>query len=379
MPPLLFVHGAWHGAWCWEEHFLRYFGDRGWSVKAIDLRGHGSAPGRKRLRWTRIAEYVADVAEAAAAMPEPPVVSGHSMGGLVVQKYLESHAAPAAVLVASVPPAGVLKTTLRFLNRHPLRFLKTNLTMSLWPIVDTPELAREMFFSSTMRESEVRAYHERLQDESYLAYLDMMAFALPRPAAVAKLPMLVVGGREDRVFTPREVEQTAKAYGADLEIFPDLAHDLMLGPGWQVVAARLDAWLRQNLLGGVHVDVALPAGLAVGPEVDQVAKDDRPRRRERKPRQDLAVGEGGEHLVDAAVKDGSTGELKPIDKRGKRGEKGKGSGKDGDREDGAGEDVEDLGHDLPIPVSIAAGQQDQAQGDGEGHHGDEGQQAGDRQ
>jgi len=379
MPPLLFVHGAWHGAWCWEEHFLRYFGDRGWSVKAIDLRGHGSAPGRKRLRWTRIAEYVADVAEAAAAMPEPPVVIGHSMGGLVVQKYLESHAAPAAVLVASVPPAGVLKTTLRFLNRHPLRFLKTNLTMSLWPIVDTPELAREMFFSSTMRESEVRAYHERLQDESYLAYLDMMAFALPRPAAVAKLPMLVVGGREDRVFTPREVEQTAKAYGADLEIFPDLAHDLMLGPGWQVVAARLDAWLRQNLLGGVHVDVALPAGLAVGPEVDQVAKDDRPRRRERKPRQDLAVGEGGEHLVDAAVKDGSTGELKPIDKRGKRGEKGKGSGKDGDREDGAGEDVEDLGHDLPIPVSIAAGQQDQAQGDGEGHHGDEGQQAGDRQ
>jgi len=71
MPPLLFVHGAWHGAWCWEEHFLRYFGDRGWSVKAIDVRGHGSAPGRERLRWTRIAEYVADVAEAAAALPEP--------------------------------------------------------------------------------------------------------------------------------------------------------------------------------------------------------------------------------------------------------------------------------------------------------------------
>src|ERR1700694_3612223 len=152
MPPLLFVHGAWHGAWCWEEHFLRYFADRGWSVKAIDLRGQGSAPGRKRLRWTRIADYVTDLAEAADSLPEPPVVIGHSMGGLVVQKYLESHTAPAAVLVASVPPAGALMTTLRFLGRHPLKFLKTNLTMSLWPIVETPELVKEMLLSREIRE-----------------------------------------------------------------------------------------------------------------------------------------------------------------------------------------------------------------------------------
>ena len=27
--PLLFVHGAWHAAWCWDEHFLSYFADRG--------------------------------------------------------------------------------------------------------------------------------------------------------------------------------------------------------------------------------------------------------------------------------------------------------------------------------------------------------------
>jgi pimeloyl-ACP methyl ester carboxylesterase len=379
MPPLLFVHGAWHGAWCWEEHFLRYFGDRGWSVKAIDLRGHGSAPGRKRLRWTRIAEYVEDVAKAADALPEPPVVIGHSMGGLVVQKYLESHTAAGAVLLASVPPAGVLLTTLRFLNRHPVQFLKTNLLLSLWPIVETPELAREMFFSSTMRESEVRALHERLQDESYLAYLDMMLFALPQPAAVAKLPMLVLGGREDRVFSPREVERTAKAYGADLEIFPDLAHDLMLGPGWQVVAVYLDSWLRRNLLGGLHVDEALPARLPVGPAVDQVAEDQGPGGGEHQPSQDLAVGEGGEHLVDAAVEDGPASQLKPVDKRRKRGEKGKRTRKDGDRKDRAREDVENLGHDLPVAVGIAPSEEDHAEGDGEGHHRDEGQQAGDPQ
>jgi pimeloyl-ACP methyl ester carboxylesterase len=379
MPPLLFVHGAWHGAWCWEEHFLRYFADRGWSVKAIDLRGHGSAPGRKRLRWTRVAEYVADVADAAAAMPEPPVLIGHSMGGLVVQKYLESHAAPAAVLLASVPPTGVLLATLRVLNRHPLRFLRSNLTMSLWPIVETPDLAREMFFSSTMRESEVRAYQERLQDESYLAYLDMMIFALPQPAAVAKLPMLVLGGRDDQVFSPREVEKTAKAYGADLNIFPDLAHDLMLGPGWQVVAGTVDSWLRRNLPAGLHVDEALAASQAVGPAVDEVGEDGGSSGRYHQPEQDLAVGEGREHLVDAAVEDRPPSQLKPVDKRRNRGEKRQRPRKHGDRKDGPREDVENLGHDLTVAVGVAPGEEHQAQGDGEGQHGDEGQQAGDRQ
>ena len=46
---------------------------------------------------------------------------GHSMGGLVVQKYLERHAAPLGILLASVPPTGVLATTLRPLGiQQPL-------------------------------------------------------------------------------------------------------------------------------------------------------------------------------------------------------------------------------------------------------------------
>lgn len=320
-PPLLFVHGAWHGAWCWEQHFLRYFADRGWTVKAVDLRGHGAAPGRKGLRWTRIADYVDDVAIAAGTMGSAPVVIGHSMGGLIVQKYLERNAAPGAVLLASVPPAGVLATTLRFAGRHPLQFLKTNLTLSLWPVVETPELAAEMLLPRSMRDSEVRALHDRLQDESYLAYLDMMVFNRPHPAAVRKLPMLVLAGSADRTFTVREARATAEAYGAELEVFPDLAHDLMLGPGWQVVAGRMEGWLRSELGVGVHVDVPLAASLPVGPGVGEVAKGNGAHGGEAQPEEHLAVAESGEHLVDPAVKDGAPGELEPVDKRRKRRQK----------------------------------------------------------
>lgn len=111
--PLLFVHGAWHGAWCWDEYFLSYFAGQWYTVHALSLRGHGGSAGQQRLRWTRLSHYVADVARVAAALPTPPVVTGHSMGAMVVQKYLEQHVAPAGVVLAPPPPRGVLAPTLR--------------------------------------------------------------------------------------------------------------------------------------------------------------------------------------------------------------------------------------------------------------------------
>src|SRR5882757_8290833 len=91
--PLLFVHGAWHAAWCWDEHFLDFFADRGYRAAALSLRGHGSSPTAKGLRRCSLADYVDDVAEVAARLPTQPILIGHSMGGFVVQKYLERHTA----------------------------------------------------------------------------------------------------------------------------------------------------------------------------------------------------------------------------------------------------------------------------------------------
>ena len=243
--PLLFVHGAWHGAWCWDAHFLDYFAGQGFTVHAVSLRGHGNSEGRSGLRWARIADYVEDVAKAAIRLPSPPIVIGHSMGGFVVQKYLESHAAPAAVLLASAPPAGVLATTFRLARRHPLVFAMVNLKLSLYPLVATPALARESFFSAGLADSKVDEYWERLQDESFLGFLDMLALSLPCPEKV-NTPMLVLGAEKDTVFSPGEVKATARAYHTEAEIFADMAHDMMLEPLWQSVAQRIVAWLKQR-------------------------------------------------------------------------------------------------------------------------------------
>ena len=67
---------------------------------------------------------------------------GHSMGGGVVQKYLETHDLPCAVLMASMPPRGALASMLKFMRRHPLLVLRANIAMSMKCFVDTPELVR---------------------------------------------------------------------------------------------------------------------------------------------------------------------------------------------------------------------------------------------
>ena len=245
--PILFVHGMWHAAWCWAEHFMPYFAQRGYSAYALSLRGHGDSEGRERLRWTSLADYVADVAQVAGQLPSPPVLIGHSMGGMVIQKYLESHQAPAAALLASTPPKGVIPATLRVARKHPFIFLKANLTLSMYPIISTPSLAREAFFSADMPEENVTAYFDRMQDESHRAYLDLMILNLPRPARV-QTPILVLGAGSDTIISPTDVEATARAYSTQAEFFPNMAHDMMLEAGWQTVADRILGWLDgQNL------------------------------------------------------------------------------------------------------------------------------------
>jgi alpha-beta hydrolase superfamily lysophospholipase len=242
VPPILFVHGLWHGAWCWEEHFVPWFTQRGYQAKAITLRRHDQrhAPG---LRTTRIKDYLQDVAEAAATMTSPPVVVGHSMGGFVTQKYLEDHKAPAAVLVASVPPSGIMGATLRTAARHPLRLLAANLTWSLYGIVSTPERAREMFFGRELADELVGKYQSKMTDDAYFAYLDMLFLVRPNASRVRRTPFLVLGGNADWTISASDVAATARAYGAELSTFPG-AHDLMLEPGWEKVAERIDAFVR---------------------------------------------------------------------------------------------------------------------------------------
>jgi alpha-beta hydrolase superfamily lysophospholipase len=170
-----------------------------------------------------------------------PVVIGHSMGGFVVQKYLESGDAPAGVLIASAPQRGSLGFTVRLTRRHPWLITKGLITGNALLAVGTPELARESFFSATVPESDVVRHAARLNGESQRIVLDTMLL-LPRPKRVTT-PLLVLGAELDRSILAKEVHATARAYRTEAEIFPKMGHDMMLEPGWDAVADRIHTWL----------------------------------------------------------------------------------------------------------------------------------------
>ena len=84
-PPLLFIHGAYHAAWCWEENFLTYFSDHGYPCYALSLRGHGNSEGHSNIKSYRLKDYIDDVLTVIEKMKTKPILIGHSMGGAIAQ------------------------------------------------------------------------------------------------------------------------------------------------------------------------------------------------------------------------------------------------------------------------------------------------------
>jgi pimeloyl-ACP methyl ester carboxylesterase len=240
--PLLFVHGAWHGAWCWDETFMPYFANRGYRTYALSLRGHGGSSGW--VRGARIHDYVADVAQIAEQIPRWPVVIGHSMGGLITQHFIETHDVAGAVLVAAAPPGGALGDFLRIMATIPGPAFRSLFRMDFRELLRTPQQAQEMFFSPDMPADQVARHFARLGDESFPVFFDMMLFGLPHPQRV-RAPVLVLGAANDRIISNRDVHNTARAYRTQAVMF-DMAHDMMLEPGWQAVADRIVQWLDEH-------------------------------------------------------------------------------------------------------------------------------------
>ncbi len=239
--PILFVHGAYAGAWCWEENFLPWFAQRGWAAHAVSLRGHGNSPGRDDLDSLSLDHYVADLIEAAATLPAPPILIGHSMGGMVVQKYLERAAAPAVVLMASVPPQGVITSAFGLLFTAPQLLIDLNRIMGGGePSADT---MREVLFYQPISIEKLKRYWKRFQPESHRAIWDMALYNLPNTSRAYRPPMLVLGAQYDRLFSPGQVKATANAYGTRPEIFLNMGHAMMLERDWEKVAVRIDEWL----------------------------------------------------------------------------------------------------------------------------------------
>jgi pimeloyl-ACP methyl ester carboxylesterase len=241
--PLVFVHGAFQAAWCWDENFLDFFAGHGYRAVAFSLRGHGSSPSSKPVRSCSIADYVEDLCSVCADLSPKPVVIGHSMGGFVVQKYLETHDAPAAVLMASAPPRGHLRALTRLLRQRPGNCMKFGLTGDPSDLYGTSDGFRNLYFSERTPDVVLADAARRFQPDSLRALnLDMTLGNRVTPERVST-SVMVLGGHSDGTYRRTDVLATAAAYRTVAEFFPDTGHQMMLDSTWASVAQRIQMWL----------------------------------------------------------------------------------------------------------------------------------------
>ncbi|WP_029006851.1 alpha/beta hydrolase [Azospirillum halopraeferens] len=246
-PPLLFVHGAFCGAWIWDATFLPWFAERGWEAHAVSLRGHGGSDGHDGLRWHGVSDYVEDVLATIDRLSEPPVLIGHSMGGLVIQRALLRRSAPAAVLMASTPPHGLMEASLGFALRDPYAFQQMGVLMACGSRHVDPEGIRRAMFSDRMPHAEAERYEPLLQEESQRVLFETMGWN-PFPAIYDRtIPSLVIGAERDILIPPDHVTSTARLFGTDPVIMPGRGHAMMLEPGWDEVAGLIHDWLERTL------------------------------------------------------------------------------------------------------------------------------------
>jgi len=255
--PLMLIHGAWLSARSWET-FRGYFGKRGFDVSAPEWpRKHGDVEQLRdsadELEGLGLGEIVDHYADLIGRLPSPPVLIGHSFGGLIVELLLDRGLGRAGVALSPAPPKGILVL--------PFSSLK-----AASPALAHPSkrhgivtLSREEFgygFVNTFEPDAAGAAYDRyaVPETGRIFYEAGFAnFSLHPPTEVhfkndERAPLLIVGVDQDHTVPASVSKAQFKKYErsaakTDYLEFEGRPHLFVVGDGAEEVAAAIDSWL----------------------------------------------------------------------------------------------------------------------------------------
>jgi pimeloyl-ACP methyl ester carboxylesterase len=246
---VVFIHGASAGAWYWER-FLGYTASVGYLSVAPDILGHGTRYPHPQLGTLSINDYVADVADFISAEfpetdPKNIVLVGHSMGGLIVQKLVETFPVRALALIASAPPSGV-----RFRKGNvsvPIKeLIMAGVDMALGNPIMVPRCLFDKLFPHHTA-SDRDAMYALFTPESSRAGREIVTGDIVVDPEAMTMPCLVISAGDDRIINSNVGKDIATYYGTSAVEFSDRGHMLIIEePGWRDVARRLTDWLALN-------------------------------------------------------------------------------------------------------------------------------------
>jgi len=246
-PPLLFIHGAFAGAWCWDEFFLPWFAAQGFEAYGLDLPGRRGRRDYRQLQDYSITDYLDEVLRVVDGFARTPVVVGHSMGGFLGWRAAEMRKLAGLVLMAPVPPTGLAAPAMQLMVSNPALFLDVvQIHAGGGGSIDT---LHATLFSDAVPKDVASRYIDRFQSESRLAVAGLYGAHLPNVLALWGTPIKVVGAGNDTLIPPAHVHWTASLAGRMAHIYQGMGHGMMLETGWQRVAEDIAAWLQSQGLG----------------------------------------------------------------------------------------------------------------------------------
>lgn len=269
---IVLIHGLWVTPTSWKK-FQGYFEDRGHDVIASPWPGINKDVAAMRhdasgLHGVGIAEVVAHYAAIIRRLPEPPIIMGHSYGGLITQLLIDKGLGAAGVAIDSVPPKGILVLPLStylaltpaFLQ--PGTFKKTFIfTFKKWWQV----------FANTLSEAEARAEFEREVIPASGRSIFQAALSNVTPGSLATInfenhsraPLLFIGGEKDVIMPAALNRKNFRKYRASSAVteykeFPGRSHYIIAEKGWEEVARYALDWATSKLVQGVKAQSKNP-------------------------------------------------------------------------------------------------------------------------
>ena len=248
---IVMIHGMFVASWVWDN-FKKYFEERGYKCITPTLRYHDtprSSPAHPNLGTTSIVDYVNDIEKEIGKVEYPPIIIGHSMGGLISQILASRGLVKSAVLIAPAAPRGINSATWTVIKSA----WHNRKRMGLWyePLYPTFEgVAYSTLHRLTPEEQKM--VYEKFSYESGRAAWEMAFWFFDGKRATfvddekVTCPVLTIVGTEDRLTPPsiaKKIQDKYKKVSTYIE-FNNHSHWIINEKGWETVAKTIYDWLQ---------------------------------------------------------------------------------------------------------------------------------------
>jgi pimeloyl-ACP methyl ester carboxylesterase len=257
---IVLIHGLWMTPLSWEKWIDHYEG-KGFKVIAPGWPGVDGDPEAVRRDPSPLAKLgVKEIADhyeqIIRELDEPPIIMGHSFGGLITQILLDRGLGAAGVGIDSAPPKGVLK--LPFSALRVASAALRNPTNSHKAVALTPKQFHYAF-GNTLSDKDSQAVYERYAIPGPGRPLFEAAFAALNPKSATKVnlhndnraPLLLIAGGKDHTVpasltrTNFKLQHKSKA-PTELKEFPGRSHYTVGQDGWEEVADYALDWATKH-------------------------------------------------------------------------------------------------------------------------------------